>query len=293
MEAKVRLRRFSFIITLAIMGVFLFVIHPIVVTPNTASAQGVNCLVYDFEDGMMPPEFQVGGLAGHAEVLHGGLHVLPPIVFPAGDHFLLLSSGPGMVNEAVGPDLDGNMLPDSDTTIVSFDFDLNSSQVPAILGFYWSFFTGEYEEEPYDDFFMVTLNDSPVLSGSVPTIPTSPFPNVPPLDGTEYIIDSPGLTYGSEFEEGRCEFQAFSQYISNPGTYTLQFLVADQANHDVDSGLLIDYITVECNVAPSGPVIVGGEVVSESQAAILAPWVALGVIILSGSMYLIRRRVHS
>ncbi|MFC1967996.1 hypothetical protein ACFLVX_01225 [Chloroflexota bacterium] len=290
-----KLARFSFITTLITLGIFLFVFTLITLAPNTASAQGGNCLVYDFEGGNLPPEFATSGLAGHAEVLHGGSHIDPPLDFPAGDHFLLLSNGPGEVNPAFGPDLDGNSLPDDDTTIVSFNFNLEPEQLPAVLGFYWSFFTSEYDVEPYDDFFLVRLNGNPILTGSVPTLSASPFPDVSLLDGKEYEVMSPGFTNGSLFDEGRCDYQAFSCQIDNPGTYTLQFLVADQENHVADSGLLIDYITVECNEAlpPDVEYTVGGEIFSVNKAVILAPWITLGVVILAGSMYLVRQRVHS
>ena len=41
------------------------------------------------------------------------------------------------------------------------------------------------------------------------------------------------------------------------------------------------------------PPAVGGDVFPVNKMALTAPWIALGVIILAGGVYLIRRRVHS
>ncbi|MFC1981426.1 hypothetical protein ACFLVN_04190 [Chloroflexota bacterium] len=41
------------------------------------------------------------------------------------------------------------------------------------------------------------------------------------------------------------------------------------------------------------PVTVGGEVYPVDKAAILAPWIALAVVIVAGGIYLVRRRAFS
>jgi len=46
----------------------------------------------------------------------------------------------------------------------------------------------------------------------------------------------------------------------------------------------------ECGLTPPVDVIVGGEIASESQVVIIAPWIALAVIVLAGGIYLVRRR---
>ena len=39
--------------------------------------------------------------------------------------------------------------------------------------------------------------------------------------------------------------------------------------------------------------VVGGDIYTTNKLAVLAPWIALGVIILAGGVYLMRRRVYS
>ncbi|MFC1981157.1 hypothetical protein ACFLVN_02810 [Chloroflexota bacterium] len=226
----------------------------------------------DFEDGNMLTGWgMVDGCLAHVEVL--------PFTdfnpdFPAqpanGDYAVLLSTGgasepegPGfevMVqsfresaaslfvegmqqDSACDDDLDGNGIPDYDTSTLIFTFELLPEQAPTMLSFQWSFLTSEFAD-PYDDFFMVTLNGANILSGSVPELSVSPFPDTPPLDGFDHDVISPGLTNGSKFSEGACPLQTFSHEITSPGTYTLEFLVADQQDSDVDSGLLIDQVTI-------------------------------------------------
>ena len=105
----------------------------------------------------------VDGLGAHVEVLQSS-NFAPEIAPPEGSYFALLSTGPEEINSDSGPDLDGNIYPDSDTATLSQAFTLLSSEIPATLSFQWSFLTSEVSGG-YDDFFMVTLNAADILHG--------------------------------------------------------------------------------------------------------------------------------
>ena len=210
-----------------------------------------------FENGDLSG-WTVGSTNGTVEVLQAGN--FDPVISPTeGSYFALLSTNGGNETKMAGPssslrtntgtavfgngiDLDGNGFPDNDIASLTQTFELSAGELPATLSFDWSFLTDEGDE--YDDFFMVTLNGIDILHGSVPDAMEyiSPFENVPPLDGQEYDVYSSGPTDSSYFEYGRTSFQHFSYAISSAGTYTLEFLIADQEDADVDSGLLIDDI---------------------------------------------------
>ena len=187
----------------------------------------------------------VGGLGAHAEVLQA-TNFSPSISVPEGSHFVLLSSGAGAINSTPNGDLDGSGQPDYDTATLSQTFTLFPGET---LSFRWSFLTYEVSQG-VDDFFRVTLNGTDILHGSVPGLTGSPFADVPTLNGAPYVVSSAGLTNGSGFYDGMCPFQSFSYTIDNPGTYTLEFLIADNSDNIVDSGLLIDDIFVTKVEAP-------------------------------------------
>lgn len=197
----------------------------------------------DFETGNLSG-WTVGGLGGNVEVLVAD-DFTPTITVPEGRHFALLSTGPGEIDLNLGTDLDGNTSPDNDVATLKQTFTLSSHQVPANLSFRWSFLSAEVDGN--DDFFMVTLNGARILTGSVfrATMFVSPFPDVPPLDGVSYTVVSYGLTDGSAFDGGSCGFNNFSYIIDAPGSYTLEFSVADQEDRFFDSGLLIDAVKLE------------------------------------------------
>jgi len=246
----------------------------------------------DFETGDLTGR-TVGGLGAHVEVLQA-TDFVPNIPVPQGSYFVLLSTGPDSINPDLGPDLDGNTYPDNDTATLSQTFTLSPGEVPATLSFDWSFLTSEAGPYPevFDDFFQVTLNGTPILTGSVPTPPAtsfvSPFPDVPSLDGVSYTVASPGLTNGSLFNDGRCAFQTFTYQITTPSTYTLEFLVADQQNHGVDSGLLIDVVLP---LPPPAVGAVGGEVYPINKLNVLAPWLGLILLLaIGGGIFALRRR---
>ena len=130
--------------------------------------------------------------------------------------------------------------PDYDTSILSRTFTFNPSDVPATLSFDWSFLTSEGTRapNPYDDFFHVTLNSEVILAGSK-SGGSSPYPDVT-TDGASYQVSGAGnngSTFGSNFTNGRSSFSNFSMVITDPGSYTLEFLVADQADNNVDSSV--------------------------------------------------------
>ncbi|MGD0353800.1 MAG: CARDB domain-containing protein [Dehalococcoidia bacterium] len=196
----------------------------------------------------------VAGLGANVEALSADSFE-PEIAAPEGRYFALLSTGHGEVSLALGPDLDGNTFPDNDTAALWQTFTLLPNQVPATLSFRWNFLSAEVGG--HDDFFMVNLNGSKILTGSVPDAPNyqSPFPDVPPLDEINYTVISYGLTDGSAFDGGACGFIVFSYTIVAPGNYTLEFTVADQEDRFFDSGLLIDAVRLEL---PTIPPIGGG-----------------------------------
>jgi hypothetical protein len=180
----------------------------------------------------------VGGLASVVEVLEAS-NFNPQIAPPSGKYFAILATGPDIINNEYGQDLDGNEIEDNDVSTLSQTFRVTN---PTIIQIWWSFLTSE-EDENYDDFFYIELNGEKILTGSASTGWTeyvSPFPNVPPLDGIEYTVTSPGPADGNLFWRGRTTWQSFRYAIKNPGIYTLTILIADQINHGEDTGLLID-----------------------------------------------------
>jgi hypothetical protein len=240
----------------------------------------------DFEGGSIPTNWHVDGLLGNVEVLpYTDFNPDFPAGSGKGTYGALLSNGPEEDYEENG-DIDDNGADDWDTSTLGFAFELSPEQVPAEVGFQWSFMSCESgsPESEYDDFFMVTLNDENILTGSVPGSHASPFPDVPHRNGVYYVVDSPGLTDGSEFGHGACPFQTFSYEIHSPGSYYLEFLVADQADGECDSGLLID------NVYVGPPLGVGGELYPVNKLSVLAPWLALALLLALGGGFVVMRR---
>ncbi|MFA4917386.1 MAG: hypothetical protein WC560_12050, partial [Syntrophales bacterium] len=205
----------------------------------------------NFESGGLSG-WTVGGIGASVEVL-GKDDFEPEILPPEGDRFVLLTTGPGEVNLALGFDLDMNTFPDNDTATMAQTFTLLSYQVPANLSFQWNFLSAEVDG--HDDFFMVTLNGAIVLAGSVPGAQSfvSPLPDVPTLDGVTYSVTSNGPADGSIFDGGSCGFHSFSYVINTPGTYNLQFVVSDQEDRFFDSGLLIDAVRLALPPPPPLP----------------------------------------
>jgi hypothetical protein len=133
---------------------------------------------------------------------------------------------------------------------------------PAILSFDFKWLTDEEDQAPqFDDIFHVTLNGTTILSHSVdmPEVNTSPYPDLA-TDDVWYTVSSLGPTNGSDFEDGASPWFAQLYPIPAAGTYTLEFLVSDNGNHSVDSGLLVDNVRLDGallthTAAPADPVV--------------------------------------
>ncbi|MFZ3166502.1 MAG: SdrD B-like domain-containing protein [Candidatus Methanoperedens sp.] len=208
--------------------------------------------------------FEEGTLNGWTP--NGGVNVIPsggmgyfdetlqsdiPLDAPEGSKFVLLSTGPSSNG---GIDMDGNGDPDFDIANLSQTFTLDANQVPAVISFKWSFLTSEVSFGGFlqDDFFQVKLTknsniETVFLKGSVPGSgqSTSGFPDVGILDGFPWMVSG-----GESFVDGKTDFQTSYYQINEPGEYTLQFLVADQADVDTNSGLIIDNVTLTTLVNP-------------------------------------------
>ncbi|MCB0215682.1 MAG: DUF11 domain-containing protein [Chloroflexi bacterium] len=155
-----------------------------------------------------------------------------------------LAQGPGG-----NLDNDPDLRNDNDRAhLRSPQFTLTASQVPATLSFDWNFLTGEwdgsgFQSVPFDDFFEVRLNGGVILSGSVPGAGRSPYPDVP-VDGIEAYLQNEYC----DFEYGQSGWGTFQMLLTQPDTYTLDFIVADQADFAIDSGLLVDNLRIEPEV---------------------------------------------
>lgn len=193
-----------------------------------------------FEDGDLTGWTAAGG--GAVEVLQAG-DFSNPVPPPEGAFFALLSTGPGD-NAGPGGDFDGNGTNDFDSSTLSITFDV--AVAPASLSFNWSFLTSEVDElDAFDDLFLVTLDGVPVLSRSVNKPGgISPFPDTQANDGASTAVTSPGPTGGSSFADGRTPFETFCYRVETPGIHTLEFLVADQGDALLDSGVLIDDLQI-------------------------------------------------
>ena len=67
-----------------------------------------------------------------------------------------------------------------------------------------------------------------------------------------------------------------------------------EAMVDLDGGIAFEpVIQLPALLPGTGSGAVGGEVYPVNKVTLMAPWIALGAIILAGGVYLIRRRVHS
>ena len=190
----------------------------------------------------------VAGSASHAEVLTvASFSGSQPPTPTEGNYFVLLSNGPGEVNPVSPGNLDGDSdgYDDFDSTSLSQSFTLLESETPAVLSFDWSFVTSESDGSvtpgAFDDFFLVRLDGVAILTGSAPGGGAFPFPDVP-VNGFSTEVTSTGATNGSDFEWGHSQFQASAHTITTPGTHTIVFLVADQNDGHIDTGLLIDNV---------------------------------------------------
>jgi uncharacterized repeat protein (TIGR01451 family) len=226
--------------------------------------------------------FEIGDLTGwsrsgsadNSEALRQ-TNFTPNIAPTEGISMALLCTGPGAVSGTSQGNIDGDLNNNLayDTSILRQILTLTTRDVPATLSFDWSFLTSEGARapDPYDDFFRVRLGSVVILSGSKPG-GSSPFPDVAltEIGAAVTSAGSNGSTNGCSFIQGRSAFGTFRYLITAPGTYTLEFLVADEGDNNIDSGLLIDNvqlipeIDLEINkTATPAPAIAGEPLIYE------------------------------
>jgi len=194
-----------------------------------------------FETGDLSGGWATGG-GSHVEVLEGD-EFSPDITAPQGDWLALIVTGPDNVS-GPGGDFDANGIADFDSSTLSITF---TTAMPVALGFTWDFFSAEADQpESYDDYFIVSLDGSPIYGRSVYNPGgVCPYPDTAPYDGVRYRVYSNGEADDNDFRSGRPGLETFQTTIDSPGTHTLQFLVADQSDDRYDSGLLLDDVRIE------------------------------------------------
>jgi hypothetical protein len=204
--------------------------------PAVAAAQITNG---GFETGTLSG-WTAGGTS-RVEVL-GATNFTPNITPPEGTKFALLSTGRGQLNANARGDLDGNGTNDYDIATLSASFTVASAG--QALSFSWAMLTSEKSRAAlYDDFSRVTLNGTVVFARSVyKPGGGSKYSDSPDYSGTSTTVSSPGVTNTSLFSDGWTPFQQACVVISTVGTYTLEFLLADQGDTANDTGLLIDNV---------------------------------------------------
>lgn len=198
------------------------------------------------------------GPGARVEALQAGDFGPNPVPAPDGAWLALLSTGPGDVPGAPGGDFDANGTNDFDGSTLSTTF--TTTVAGEKLSFQWAFLTDEVGPGAqgrglYDDLFDITLDGISIVRGSVRKPGgSSPFPDTAAYDGLRYTVSSPGLTDNSDFGTapggGRTPFQRVCLAIADPGTYTLELRVADQADSVFDSGLAVDAVEVGSTCDP-------------------------------------------
>jgi len=203
------------------------------------------------------------GPGARVEALQAGDFQPNSIPTPDGDWFALLSTGPGNVPTAPGGDFDANGRNDFDATTLTTSFTTTTAN--ETLSFNWSFLTDEIGpggqgQANFDDLFDITIDGTSIVRGSVNKPGgISPYQDTAPYDGLRYIVQSAGLTDNSDFGSqggGRTPFATVCLKIAAAGTYTLEFLVADQGDSVFDSGLLIDNVALNGSCNPMTQVTV-------------------------------------
>lgn len=193
-------------------------------------------------------------------------NVNPNIPAYEGTYFAVVSTGPddvgGTATSLDGVGSNNNINNEDDVATLSTTFTVTSA--PISLAFSYAFMTAESNWDPqYDDLFDVTLRREnspattgvPLVRGSVlkPVSGISPWDDVGPYDGVNYTFTGGGPIAGTNPDDGRTGWTRVCVTIDLPGTYTLQFRVADQGDAFYDSALLVDAVEVPspCSLASS------------------------------------------
>jgi len=201
--------------------------------------------------------FETGNLTGwtaggtsHVQALRA-TDITPNITPPVGTYMAGLSTGPGNAGGAA-TQLDGNSTSEYDVATLSQTFTVTTA--PVNLSFTYAFLTAEGDQaNTYDDLFDLTLNGSQLLRRSVYKVGVtgvSAWPDTAAYDGVSYSVTGAGILNGSSYPSGRTGFSTMCVTIALPGTYTLQFRVADQGDSSYDSMLLIDNVQVPSALVP-------------------------------------------
>ncbi|HQN07044.1 MAG TPA: proprotein convertase P-domain-containing protein [Thermoanaerobaculia bacterium] len=160
-------------------------------------------------------------------------------------------------------DLDGNGVPEYHVTTLSQTFSVSAA--PVNLSLSWLVLTDERRRTgggaaAYDDLFSIDLSGTPILRRSVYRPGgASPWTDTPAYNGIRYRVSKGGSPVnGSDFQgtNGGGRMTAFSDLcvtISQPGTYTLTFTVADQGGTDssYDSALMVDKVELPSSCVAS------------------------------------------
>jgi len=232
------------------------------------------------------------GPGARVEALQASNLVLNTFPVPDGGWYALLSTGPGNVPGAPGGDFDSNGTNDFDRATLSTTF--TTTAADESLSLQWAFLTNEVGPGGqgtllYDDLFDITVDGYSIVRGSVNKPGgSSPFPDTSAYDGLRYTVSSPGLTDGSDFgtstRGGGVSFQRICISVTVPGTYTLQFLVADQGDSLFDSALLVDAVEVASGCDPTTQITnsSGASLELKGGIFVFSP-VANGPVAMSGS----------
>lgn len=182
----------------------------------------------------------------------------PNIPSYEGTYFAVLSTGPGSAGGAFAS-LDGyGGSNEDDVATLSTTFTVTAA--PISIAFAYAFATSEHDQPAsYDDLFDVTLRREatpnttgvPLVRGSVlkNVSGNSPWPDFGPYDGVQYTITGGGSVAGTFLRGGRTGWTRACVTVDLPGTYTLQFRVADQGDELYDSALLVDAVEVPSTCA--------------------------------------------
>lgn len=184
--------------------------------------------------------------------------VNPNIAAYEGTYFAMLSTGPGDTNGAQ-TSLDGyGGNNEDDVATLSTTFTIAAA--PITIAFAYAFGTSEHDQPAqFDDLFDITLRREatpnttgvPLARGSVlkAVSGNSPWSDFGPYDGVNYTVIAGGSISGTILRGGRTPWTRVCVSIDLPGTYTLQFRVADQGDAAFDSALLVDAVEVPSTCA--------------------------------------------